>query len=236
MCGRFASYLPPEAIARLFRTVNRLPNIKASWNVAPSQEAMVVRRHPDSGQRHLDLLKWGLLPHWTDDPTKAYRPINARAETVATSGMFRGALAHRRCLVPANAFYEWVKTGGPKVPYAFARTDGHPIAFAGLWEGFRWPSGEVMRTFCIITTTPNEVMRPIHDRMPVVLEPEDWPVWLGEASGDPGALLHPPADEVLRCWPIDTKVNSPRNNGATLLDPVTRSWSPFMPLVGCDIL
>ena len=200
-----------------------LPNIKASWNVAPSREAMVVRHHPDSGERHLDLLKWGLLPHWTDDPAKAQRPINARAETVAASGMFRSAFAQRRCLVPAGAFYEWRKTGGPKVPYAFARTDGQPIAFAGLWEGFRWPSGEVTRTFCIITTSANEVMLPIHDRMPVVLAPEDWPVWLGETTGNPSALLHPPAEEVLQCWPINTRVNSPKNNDAMLLDPVTRS-------------
>ena len=223
MCGRYASYLPPDAIARLFRTVNPLPNIEASWNVAPSQDAMVVHRHPETGERHLDLLKWGLLPNWTSDPTKAQRPINGRAEIVAISGMFRSAFAQRRSLVPANAFYEWVKTGGPKVPYAFARTDGQPMAFAGLWEGFRWPSGEVTRTFCIITTSANEAMRPIHDRMPVVLEPEDWPVWLGETTGNPSVSLHPPAEEILQCWPISTKVNSPKNNDAVLLDPVTRS-------------
>jgi putative SOS response-associated peptidase YedK len=223
MCGRYASFLPPDAIARLFRTVNPLPNIEASWNVAPSQDAMVVHRHPETGERHLDLLKWGLLPNWTSDPTKAQRPINGRAEIVAISGMFRSAFAQRRSLVPANAFYEWVKTGGPKVPYAFARTDGQPMAFAGLWEGFRWPSGEVTRTFCIITTSANEAMRPIHDRMPVVLEPEDWPVWLGETTSNPSALLHPPAKEILQCWPISTRVNSPKNNDAVLLDPVTRS-------------
>jgi putative SOS response-associated peptidase YedK len=223
MCGRYASYLPPDAIARLFRTVNPLPNIEASWNVAPSQDAMVVRRHPETGERHLGLLKWGLLPSWAKAPATAQRPINARAETVAISGMFRRAFAQRRCLVPAEAFYEWRKTGGPKVPYAFARKDRQPMAFAGLWEGFRWPSGEVMRTFCIITTSANDVMRPIHDRMPVVLEPEDWPVWLGETTGNPSVSLHPPAEEILQCWPISTKVNSPKNNDAMLLDPVTRS-------------
>ena len=97
------------------------------------------------------------------------------------------------------------------------------MAFAGLWEGFRWPSGEVTRTFCIITTSANEVMQPIHDRMPVVLEPEDWPVWLGETTGNPSVSLHPPAEEILQCWPISTKVNCPKNNDAMLLDPVTRS-------------
>src|SRR6185312_14916296 len=102
MCGRYASFLPPEATARIFRTVNPLLNLKPSWNVAPTQEAMVVRRHPDSGDRHLDLLKWGLLPGWTKDPARARRPINARAETIATSGMFRSAFATRRCIVPAD--------------------------------------------------------------------------------------------------------------------------------------
>jgi putative SOS response-associated peptidase YedK len=106
MCGRFASFLPAEAIARIFRTVSPLPNIPPNWNVAPTQDALVVRRHPRSGERHLDLLRWGLLPYWTKEPAKARRPINARAETLATSAMFREAFARRRCLVPADAFYE----------------------------------------------------------------------------------------------------------------------------------
>lgn len=220
MCGRFASFLPPEAVARLFRTRNPLPSIAPTWNLAPSQESMVVRWHPETGERHLDALKWGLLPSWTKDPAHAQRPINARAETVATSGMFRSARKARRCLVPADAFYEWRKSGGPKHPFAFARVDGQPTVFAGLWEAFRWPSGEVTRTFCIITTMANALMAPIHDRMPVVLEPTDWPLWLGEAEGDPATVLHPPADGVLHAWPISTRVNSPRNNEASLLDPV----------------
>src|SRR4051812_21808819 len=128
MCGRYASFLPAEAVARLFHTVNPLPNIAASWNVAPTQDAMVVRRHPDTGDRHLDLLKWGLLPIWTKDPAKAKRPINARAETVTTSGMFRGAFQQRRCLVPADAFYEWKALVDGKQPYAIARQDGQPMA------------------------------------------------------------------------------------------------------------
>lgn len=217
MCGRFASSLPPEAIARLFRTVNPLPNFGPSWNVAPSQEAMAVRRHPENGERRLDVLKWGLLPYWTKDPAKAQRPINARAETVGTSGMFKGAYARRRCLVPASAFYEWRKTGGPKTPFAFARTDGAPVVFAGLWEGFRWPTGESERTFCIITTEANGLMRPVHDRMPVVLEEADWDLWLGERDGDPGLLLHPAKEGALRKWPVSPRVGSPKNNDADLL-------------------
>lgn len=208
-----------RAIARLFATVNPHPNTAATWNLAPSQDAPAVRRHPELGERHLDLLKWGLLPSWTMDPAKAPRPINARAETVATSGMFKGAFASRRCIVPATAFYEWRKTGRPKQPFAFARQDGQPIALAALWEGFRAPSGEVMRTFAIVTTSANGLMRPIHDRMPVVLEPEDWPVWLGEQEGDAASLLRPAGDDVLTAWPVSPRVNTPKNDTADLLDP-----------------
>src|SRR5690242_6142409 len=131
MCGRYASFLPAEAVARLFHTTNAPPNVAPSWNVAPTQNAMVVRRHPETGERHVDLLKWGLLTSWTKDPAKTQRPINARAETVATSGVFRGAFKARRCIVPADAFYEWMPVEGGKQPYAIARQDGQPMAFAG---------------------------------------------------------------------------------------------------------
>jgi putative SOS response-associated peptidase YedK len=225
MCGRYASFLPPEAVARFFRTTNALPNIGPSWNVAPSQQAMVVRRHPETGERHLDLLQWGLLPYWIKEPAQARRPINARVEAIATSSMFRQAFAKRRALVPAGAFYGWRKTRIAKQPFAIARSDGEPLAFAGLWEGYRWPSGEVTRSFCVITTEPNALTVPIHDRMPAVLEPADWPVWLGEADGDPVALLRPAADDVLRAWPISTRVNAPRNNTPDLLDELEPSFA-----------
>lgn len=219
MCGRFASTLPPEFVARLFGTVNPLPNVAPTWNLAPSQDSMVVRRHPGSGERHLDLLRWGLIPHFTKDPKGGRKPINARAEAAATSGMFREAFAMRRCIVPAAAFYEWRKTG-EKQPFAFARQDGQPIALAGLWEGWRDPDGQAVRTFLIITTAANEMMRPIHDRMPVVLEPEDWPAWLGEQDGDPSTLLRPPGEGVLKLWPVSPLVNSPRNDRPDLLEPL----------------
>ena len=220
MCGRYASFLPAEAVARLFGTTNALPNLPPSWNVAPTQQAMVVRRHPETGDRHLDLLRWGLIPHFTKDLKAARKPINARAETAGTSGMFRGALAARRCLVPADAFYEWRAEPGGKQPYAIARTDGTPMAFAGLWEGWRAPDGEILRTFTILTTNANAAMAALHDRMPVIIEPDDWPTWLGEVAGDPTALLRPAEDHVLQLWPVSRRVNAPRNNDAHLLDPV----------------
>ncbi len=204
----------------MFGTVNELPNFPANYNLAPTQLAPVVRRHPDTGERHLDLLRWGLLPHFATD-AKRQRPINARAESVATSGMFRQAFAKRRCLVPAAAFYEWRRMpGGGKQPYAVARADDMPLALAGIWEGWRAPSGEVERTFAIITADANGLMAPVHNRMPVVIEAADWPVWLGEAEGDPVALLRPAGEDVLRLWPVGPRVNAPRNNDANLIEPV----------------
>jgi putative SOS response-associated peptidase YedK len=219
MCGRYASHLPPEEIARLFSTVGDLPNIGPNWNVAPTDPAMVIRRHPASGERRLDLLRWGLVPHFTKDLKAAKRPINARAETAETSGMFRGALTARRCLVPADAFYEWKTTPDGKAPYAVARVDGAPMAFAGLWEGWRSPEGETLRTFAILTTAANAAMSQVHTRMPVVLERSDWPAWLGETEASPGDLLRPAADGVLRIWPVSRAVNNVRNNGPALLEP-----------------
>jgi len=219
MCGRYASILPAEAVARLFHTVNPLPNVAPSWNVAPTQSAMVVRRHPETGERHLDLLQWGLLPNWSKEPERAQRPINARAETVATSGLFRGAFKARRCIVPADAFYEWKAVEGGKQPYAIARRDGQPLAFAGLWEGFRWPDGTVTRSYTIITTSANSDVADLHIRMPVILEPADWAAWLGEVDADPAVQLHPSPDGTLRFWAVNKRVGSPRNNDAGLLEP-----------------
>jgi putative SOS response-associated peptidase YedK len=219
MCGRYASFLPAEAVARLFATTNPLPNLAPSWNLAPSQPAFVVRRHPDTGKRHLDVLRWGLLPHFTKAPEHARRPINARAETVATAGMYRGAFARRRCLVPAAAFYEWQAIERAKQPWAIARADGATLALGGIWEGWRAPGGEVERSFAIITTRPNAEMAVLHNRMPVVVDPNDWAAWLGEVEADPAALLEPPPDGTLRAWPVSRTVNSPQNNGPELLEP-----------------
>jgi putative SOS response-associated peptidase YedK len=218
MCGRYASFLPAEAIARIFGTVNPLPNLAPSWNVAPTQSALVVRRHPGTAERQLDQLRWGLLPYWTKEPTKAKRPINARSETAAKSGMFRGGLSQRRCIVHADAFYEWKVVEGGKQPYAIARQDGKPLAFAGIWESFRWPDETVHRSFAIMTTGSNAGMDELHDRMLVILEEQDWPVWLAESAGDHAALLRAAPDGTLRTWPVDRRVGLPRNNGPELLE------------------
>ena len=202
------------------RAVNPVPNLAPSWNVTPGQEAMVVRRHPKSGERHLDLLTWGFLPHWAVDLKAERKPINARAETVAATPMFRDAFAHARCLVPADAYYEWQPGEGGKQPYAFARRDEQPMMLAGLWDIWKASGVEAIRSFTIITTAVNEAARPVHGRMPVVLERDNWPRWLGEAEGSPAQLLHPPAGSMLRAWPVSRRVNSPRHNDAALLDPL----------------
>ena len=227
MCGRFAADLPPELIARMFGTRNATPNMPPNWNTAPTQSALVVRHHPQSGERHLDPLKWGLLPSWTKDPKGAQRPINARSETVAKLPSFRGAYAKRRAIVPAHVFYEWKREPGqPKLPFAIARADGSPLALAGLWEGFKGADGEVVRTFCLLTTAANQPLQAVHHRMPVLLEQNDWSLWLGEQEGDVDALLQPAADDVLRLWPISTAVNAVRNNGADLLAPLQAPGAP----------
>lgn len=218
MCGRYATLLPPDAMRALFRTVNPPPNFAPTWNMAPSRPAPVVRLHPQTRERHLDLLTWGLVPHWAKDPKATRQPINARSETAATTPMFRDAFAHRHCLVPADVFYEWQVVDGAKQPWAIARGDGAPLVFAGLWEGWRGADGTIIRSFTILTTDANDELRPLHERMPVVLEEAHWPLWLGEAEGDPAALLRPSA-AAFRTWRISTAVNNVRHDSAALLEP-----------------
>ena len=219
MCGRYASSLPPEALARMFGTTNATPNLRPTWNMAPSMDAPVVRLHPETRARHLDPLRWGLVPSFATDLKSARKPINARSETAATSPMFKAAFARRRCLVPAEAFYEWQATPAGKAPFAIGRADGRPLAFAGLWEGWRGPDGAVVRSFAILTTTANQAMAALHERMPVILEPGDWPLWLGEQDGEPATLLRPAAHGVVRLWPVDRAVGNVRNDGPQLLAP-----------------
>jgi putative SOS response-associated peptidase YedK len=219
MCGRFVFHRPVDEIRAIFGTVNPSPNLAPTWNMAPTRLAPVVRRNPDSGERHLDLLRWGLLPHWAKDPAKLRQPINARSETAATAPMFRDALVRRRCIVPADAFYEWHAAEGGKLPYAIARADGAMFAFAGLWEGWRGPGGEIVRSFVILTTQAAEPIRFLHERMPVVLEPADWPLWLGEQDGDVAPLMRTSA-ATLRIWPVSARVNNVRNDDPSLLTPL----------------
>jgi putative SOS response-associated peptidase YedK len=219
MCGRYVVFRSIDEIRRIFGAANPAPNFAATWNMAPTMNAPVLRIHPQSGERHLDLLRWGLVPNWAKDPKATRQPINARSETAATSPMFRDALARRRCIVPIDAFYEWQAVKGGKLPHAVARADGQPMALAGLWEGWRGADGEVLRTFTVLTTAACAVLAALHERMPVVLEERDWRVWLGEEPGDFAALLRPSEAE-FKVWRVGTLVNNVRNDGPHLLDPV----------------
>jgi putative SOS response-associated peptidase YedK len=146
MCGRCASFLPPEFLARLFAAMNPLPNLQPTWNLAPTDGGPVIRLDRETGARHLDVLKWGLIPYFTKDLKTARHPINARSDTVARSGMFKVAFAKRRCLVPTTAYYEWRDDPDGKTPFAVARLDGEPVVFGGIWEHWRSADGNGLKT------------------------------------------------------------------------------------------
>lgn len=226
MCGRFFLQRDPAGLARYFGTSNAVPNLRPSWNIAPTQDSVVVRRHPESGARHLDLLRWGLVPRWAKDASGGARLMNARGESVAEKPAFRDAFRKRRCLVPMDGFYEWRQEGARKQPYAVAMADASPMAAAGLWEGWQQPDGTWLRTFTIITTDANAKQALLHDRMPVLLAPDAFDAWLDPASETEAlqALLRPCPPEWLACWPVPARVGRVAENDAGLLarDPDAR--------------
>jgi putative SOS response-associated peptidase YedK len=202
----------------------RVSEAEARYNGAPSQELLVIRQHPQTRVYKLDYLRWGLIPHWIKEANPKLRPINATAERVATAPMFRAAYAKRRCIVPVDNFFEWkaIKGRTAKQPYAIGMRDGAPFGIAGIWESWKQPgTGELVRTFCVITTTANELLAEIHNRMPVILPREAYARWLANIEPDPRDLLVPfPAAE-MRMWPISTRVNKPENDDADVLTPLT---------------
>ena len=224
MCGRFVQKTPLGDIRVLFETANPVPNAPTRYNAAPTDNLAVVRFNPQTRQRSLDLLRWGLVPLWAKDPSFGPKCINARSETVATNKIFREAFERRRCLVPADAFYEWQKRSGKTQPYAIVPADGGLFAFAGLWERWRSPpDGSVLRSFTIVTGPPNVLCEPIHDRMPVILPKSAWPLWLGEEEAGPAelfALLQPYPAERMRAYPVGPAVGNVKNDEPRLLEPV----------------
>src|SRR5713226_4724861 len=228
MCGRFLMSKSPEEVARWFATRNATLNSPPRYNIAPTQDVLTVRFNPETGQRTLDALRWGLVPYWAKDIKIGYSLINAKAETVAEKSAFREAFKSRRCLIAADGFYEWKKLDAKtKQPYAITMRDRSLFGFAGLWE--RWKdkaSGEVVRSCTIITTEPNEVCAPIHDRMPVIVAPEDYGKWLGEESTDPLRLpqmLKPYPAERMTCFPVDSRVGNVKNDDAALVEAIAQT-------------
>jgi putative SOS response-associated peptidase YedK len=218
MCGRVAVKYDADWLRRRFGTVNPPINFPPNYNGAPTEQLPVVRLK--DGKRHLDLLRWGLVPPFAKDLKFGSKCINARAETVTTQPAFRDAYRQRRCLVPVSAFYEWKGEGKAKQPYAIGPAHDEALTLAGLWDRWKSPEGEWIVTCAIVTGAPNATMAALHNRMPVILGEDDWPVWLGERDGDTKALLRPCPDNWLKIWPVSTAVNSVKNKGTELLDPV----------------
>ena len=222
MCGRFARKSTQEVLADWFGVeLEDMPWFAPTYNAAPQSVQPVVRLGRDSGSREVALLRWGLVPFWAKDPKPGYSTFNARSEAVAGKPAFREALKKRRCLVPADAFYEWQRLD-PKTkhPFAIGLKSGQPCAFAGLWDRWQPKDGEPLETFTILTTDPNALMEPIHNRMPVILEPRDYDRWLepGDPARPPVDLLRPfPADE-MSAWPVGARIGNVRNNDPQLLE------------------
>jgi putative SOS response-associated peptidase YedK len=227
MCGRITQKSNPKVLGlRIATLVEPLYEADAGprYNGAPGQQHWVIRQHPQTGERHLDRLWWGLIPHWVKEASPKHKPINATAERVASAPMFRAAYARRRCLVPVDSFFEWGKVAakGPKQPYAVAMKSAEPFALAGIWESWRRPGTEdVVRTFCIITTSANALLAGIHDRMPVILDAGSFDRWLSPLEPDPRDLLVPYPEEPMTLWPVSLRVNAPANDDAAILERVS---------------
>ncbi|MFP6743740.1 MAG: SOS response-associated peptidase [Alphaproteobacteria bacterium] len=223
MCGRFTLRTPAYKLAEAFG-VEVHANLAARYNVAPSQDVAALRTGPDD-QRELVMLRWGLVPGWAKDPAMGNRMINARAETVAEKPAFRAAFRQRRCLIPADGFYEWQKTpDGSKQPYLIARPDGEPFVMAGLWEHWAPAGEEPLETCAIITTEANDTLAPIHHRMPVIVTPGDHDAWLDPAPPSAEALtalLRPAPDDTLAALAVDRHVNNARHDDPACIEPAT---------------
>jgi putative SOS response-associated peptidase YedK len=226
MCGRFSSTSQLQFLLEQFRAEPLgVEGHQASWNVAPATDILVVTASPD-GPRQLRELKWGLVPRWAKDPSGANRMINLRAETVREKKGWKSTLARRRCIIPIDGFYEWQDQGKGqrKQPFYITSRDFSPLALAGLWATWRDPdSGEELFTCTILTTSANDLMEPVHHRMPVILAPEDWDSWLDPENTDTeelAKLLVPAPEEMLTLWPVDPAVGNVRNNRPELQEPL----------------
>jgi putative SOS response-associated peptidase YedK len=229
MCGRFTLTTPAGRLADQFDLTGELPEVAPSYNIAPTQEIAAVAADSE-GERQLRRLQWGLVPRWSKDPEIGSRMINARAETVAEKNSFKSAFKKRRCLIPADGFYEWARNesgSGPKQPYYIRLETGTPYAFAGLWESWEGEDGRGgtrrIHSTTIITTEANELMSGIHHRMPVILAPESYATWLDTSIQEPEEimpLLAPYPSEQLEAYPVSTHVNKPVNDDPECVEPV----------------
>ncbi|HSP49628.1 MAG TPA: SOS response-associated peptidase [Pseudolabrys sp.] len=229
MCGRYTLTSAPEALRALFRYAEQ-PNFPPRYNVAPTQPIAIVRLV--DGKRHFALVRWGLLPSWVKDPKTFTLLINARGESAAEKPAFRAAMKRRRCLIPADGFYEWQAAGDRKRPFYVRAKSGAPLAFAGLWESWTGPNGEELETGAIVTTRANRTLGPIHERMPVIVPPEAFDLWLDGATVDAttaASLIAPAPDNLLEAYEISTAVNRTANDNPKMLEPVGPSQPAPLP-------
>jgi putative SOS response-associated peptidase YedK len=232
MCGRFTLTTPEEDLALQF-DLPEVPTLLPRYNIAPTQPVAAVRAAAEGAGRELVMLHWGLIPFWAKDRKIGARMINARSETASTKPSFRAAFRRRRCLVLADGFYEWQKLDGGKQPVYVRREDRKVFAFAGLWEHWQGKEAEAIESCTLLTTEPNDLLRPIHNRMPVILHPEDYGPWLDVTDQNVdrlNALLVPYHGNSMEAYPVSRWVNSPRNDGPQCIEPLAQPGS--LPLPG----
>ena len=219
MCGRYASTTPPEALRALFGYLEQ-PNFPPRYNIAPTQPIAIVRMV--EGKRQFALVRWGLIPSWVKDPRAFSLVINARGESVNEKPAFKNAMKYRRCLVPADGFYEWKRSGERKQPYFVRRRGGGPLAFAGLWESWMGPNGEELETAAIVTTQASRSIAHIHDRMPVIVPPEAFDFWLDPKvdAHTAAAVIQPAPDASIEAYEVSSAVNRTANDAPKLLEPL----------------
>jgi putative SOS response-associated peptidase YedK len=237
MCGRYTLTAKLEELVRSYLLKQVSGNFsevsEKRYNIAPSQPVLAIREGDGSGDREAALMRWGLVPFWAKDVKIGYRMINARSETAAQKPAFRAAMRSRRCLIPATGFYEWQRNlpGNRKQPYFITLRSGEPMAMAGLWEQWKSPEGERIESCAILTTDANDLMRPVHDRMPVILDAPEFAGWLSREADDPAnlqALLKPYRSDAMQRKPISSLVNSPRNDGPEILAEVNPETGAFL--------
>jgi len=223
MCGRYRLSRRKQIIEEHFDALSGEEDWSPRYNVAPTQPIPVIRQHPKEPVRELSLMRWGLIPSWAKDSSAAARMINARSETASTKSAFRDALKSRRCLIPADGFYEWKRNGKTRQPYCFEVNEGKLFAFAGIWDRWKDPSGQWVKSCSILTTTPNAAISPVHDRMPVILDPDSHDLWLDPGMRNAAAtseLLKPYDGRLMRCFPVSARVNCVANDDEECCAPV----------------
>lgn len=223
MCGRYRLSRRKQLIEEYFEAAPWHDDWSPRFNVAPTQPVPVIRQHPEERIRQISRMRWGLVPHWATDPSIATATINAKSETAATKPAFRDPLKLRRCLIPADGFYEWKRTVTSKQPYCFEVCEGELFAFAGLWDGWRDSTGQWVKTCSILTTIPNAVTATVHDRMPVILDRGSYDLWLDPGMQDVAALselLKPYDARLMRCYPVGNRVNYVGNDDEECSRPI----------------